>query len=78
VIQSDFVMESERNLNGLLIAAAIVAAPRLASIELKRTPAFLSIVADSIWAAEFIMRVLRGRHPAAKQASVSTETNLRR
>ncbi len=71
-------MESERNLNALLIAAAIVAAPRLASIELKRTPAFLSIVADSIWAAEFIMGVLRERQPAAKQASVCTETTLRR
>lgn len=70
-------MESEGNFNPLLIVAAIIAAPRLAGIELKRTPAFLSIISDSIWAAEFIMRVLRERHPTSGQPSSSTESTLR-
>ena len=78
MIQSNLALQGDRNLSALLIAAAVIAAPRLAGVELKRTPAFLSIVSDSIWAAEFIMRALTERYPVPRQRSDSTETTLSR
>lgn len=58
------------------IAGAVIAAPRLAGIELKGTPALLSIVCDSIGAAEFIMRALTERYAVPRQRSGSDGTVL--
>ena len=52
-------MDQPRRVHALLIAAAIIVAPRLR--ELKDTPALRAAVSDAIRVAEFILRVLERR-----------------
>ncbi len=49
------------NYNAILIAAAIIAAPRLG--ELKDTPALRYTVSESIRVAEFMLKMVKDRFP---------------
>ncbi len=53
--------DSDRNHNFLLIAAAIIAVPRLR--ELKDTPATRYTVSESITLAEFMLKMVKDRSP---------------
>lgn len=53
-------MDESRNRHVILLAAAIIVAPRLP--ELKDTPALRAAVSDAIRVAEFIAKVLETRY----------------